>query len=368
MKHWYEVTNVDSIDSPALLVYPERIKENIQIIKSFVGGQCNRLRPHVKTNKMVEVCKMMIEEGIQQFKCSTIAEAEMLALSNARDVLMAYQPVGPKVDRWIQLIEAYPNTNFACILDNVSSIEILGRHAAKKGLRLNVFLDIDVGMGRTGASISEVPHLWNSLCGYDSLVLKGVHGYDGHISNPDQDIRLQESELSYKILKEAFEYLQAKNPNTLEIVIGGSPSFSSHATRSDVVCSPGTFVFWDWGYRQRIAEQPFLYAAVLLTRVISIISPTRICVDLGYKAVASDPPLPRVQFLNASGLEVIFQSEEHLVLSVDDSSQYSLGTVLYAVPTHICPTVNLYNSVSVIQEYHNKTTWQVIGRNRKLNI
>ncbi|WP_164108521.1 MULTISPECIES: D-TA family PLP-dependent enzyme [Sphingobacterium] len=368
MQHWYEVIDVESIDSPALLVYPERIRANIQFIKSFVNGACSRLRPHVKTNKMVEVCKMMIEEDIQQFKCSTIAEAEMLALSNARDVLMAYQPVGPKLDRWIQLIKAYPNTHFSCILDNVTSIEALGQKAGYEGLSLSVYLDIDVGMGRTGAAISDVFRLWDSICQYDSLLLKGVHGYDGHICNPDQDIRLQESELSYNVLKQAFDYLQQRNAHSLEMVIGGSPSFSSHAKRSDVVCSPGTFVFWDWGYRERIPEQPFVYAAVLLTRVISIISPGRICVDLGYKAVASDPPLPRVQFLNADGLEVLFQSEEHLVLSVDDSSQYPIGTELYAVPTHICPTVNLYSSVSVIQKHRNKTTWQVVGRNRKLNI
>lgn len=368
MQHWYEVTKVDNIDSPALLVYPERIRANIHIIKTFVDGDCTRLRPHVKTNKMVEVCKMMIEEGIQQFKCSTIAEAEMLALSNAKDVMMAYQPVGPKLDRWIQLIEAYPNTHFSCILDNVRSIEALGQKANYKDLKLSIYLDIDIGMGRTGAAVSEVFRLRDSIGSYDGLVLKGVHGYDGHINNPDQTVRLQESELSYATLKQAFDYLIERTSNTLEMVIGGSPSFSSHAKRSDVVCSPGTFVFWDWGYRERIAEQPFVYAAVLLTRVISVISPSRICVDLGYKAVASDPPLPRVQFLNASGLEVLFQSEEHLVLSVEDSSQFPIGTVLYAVPTHICPTVNLYNSVSIIEEHCNKTTWQVIGRNRKLNI
>ena len=59
----------------------------------------DNLRPHVKTNKIAEVCRMMMDAGITKFKCATIAEAEMLAIINAKDVLLAYQPTGPKADR-----------------------------------------------------------------------------------------------------------------------------------------------------------------------------------------------------------------------------------------------------------------------------
>ncbi|MFD2554950.1 D-TA family PLP-dependent enzyme [Sphingobacterium tabacisoli] len=368
MQQWYEVADPDSIDSPALLVYPERIKGNIQLIKGMVDGHCERLRPHVKTHKMIEVCRMMMEEGIEQFKCSTIAEAEMLALVNAKDVLMAYQPVGPKLSRWGKLVRTYPNTEFSCVLDNPVALDEMGAYAGKEKLRFSVYFDIDLGMGRTGASLTVLEELCDHIDQHPLLTLKGVHGYDGHISNPDVSIRKREADESYRILKEAVTYLQRRYPSPMDMVIGGSPSFSSHSLREDVVCSPGTFVFWDWGYRQRVPDQKFDYAAVLLTRVIAVISPIQICVDLGYKAVASDPPLPRVSFLNGDHIEVLFQSEEHMVLIVDDSQKYPLGMVLYAVPTHICPTVNLYQQVSVISEGEVKKEWTVIARNRKLSI
>src|SRR5436190_19058034 len=107
MENWYDVTNIDELDSPALIVFPDRIKYNIQLAIKMVGN-VNRLRPHIKTHKSKEVSLLMIEAGIKKFKCATIAEAEMLAQCSARDVLLAYQPLGPKLNRFITLIKKYP--------------------------------------------------------------------------------------------------------------------------------------------------------------------------------------------------------------------------------------------------------------------
>ncbi|HEY0610599.1 MAG TPA: alanine racemase, partial [Chitinophaga sp.] len=89
---WYTINNVDQIDSPALLVYPARIRENIDTAKAAIDD-VQRLRPHVKTNKIAEVVQLMQDAGIQKFKCATIAEAEMLGKVHAADALLAYQPV-----------------------------------------------------------------------------------------------------------------------------------------------------------------------------------------------------------------------------------------------------------------------------------
>ena len=44
---WYKVSNVDDVASPALLVYPERVEENIRRMIRIAGG-VDRLRPHMK--------------------------------------------------------------------------------------------------------------------------------------------------------------------------------------------------------------------------------------------------------------------------------------------------------------------------------
>lgn len=149
--------------------------------------------------------------------------------------------------------------------------------------------------------------------------------------------------------------------------MGGTPTFPIHAQRENVECSPGTFVFSDWGYKHLLPDEPFEYAALVISRVISIVDEHRVCTDLGHKSVAAENPLPRVHFLNAPGAEPIGQSEEHLVLRVEDSSQYTTGDVLYGVPVHICPTVALYDSASIIENGKKVAEWEVVARKRSIN-
>ena len=114
------LADTTGIDSPALLVYPAIVKDNIRVAKEMIGD-VNRLRPHVKTNKTAEVNQFMLDAGVAKFKCATIAEAEMLGSLHAPDVLLAYQPTGPKITRLIALSKVYPATTFSCLIDNPAS-------------------------------------------------------------------------------------------------------------------------------------------------------------------------------------------------------------------------------------------------------
>ena len=83
MNDWYHIHNVDSVDFPALVVYEERVKENIQLLTKMIDD-VSRLRPHVKTHKCREAAMLQLQAGITKFKCATIAEAEMLGMVEAR--------------------------------------------------------------------------------------------------------------------------------------------------------------------------------------------------------------------------------------------------------------------------------------------
>lgn len=104
MEDWYRIANPDGVITPALLVYPERIEHNIDLMLRMAGGP-EWLRPHVKTYKNAEIIKMQLAKGISRFKCATIAEAELLAQSGAPDVLLAMQPVGANIGRLGKLIK-----------------------------------------------------------------------------------------------------------------------------------------------------------------------------------------------------------------------------------------------------------------------
>src|SRR3954469_13017394 len=102
---WYRVSNVDDVASPALLVYPDRVEENIRRMIRIAGG-VDRLGPHLKTNELPGVSPMQVAQGLAEFQDATIAEAEMVASCGAPDVLLAYQPVGPNVTRMIELVKS----------------------------------------------------------------------------------------------------------------------------------------------------------------------------------------------------------------------------------------------------------------------
>ncbi|MEO5889059.1 MAG: D-TA family PLP-dependent enzyme, partial [Ferruginibacter sp.] len=296
--NWYEIKNIDTLDSPALVVYQERIQQNIRLLISMVNNDTARLRPHVKTNKIAEVCKMMMDAGISKFKCATIAEAEMLAIIGAPDVLLSYQPVGPKIDRYIRLVIQYPQTHFSCLSDNIDAAGQLSELFIANDLAADVFIDLNNGMNRTGVLPAKALMLFEALKLLPGIKVIGLHVYDGHIHDTDVALRKQNTDLGYNKVIILAEAIEAISGTKLIIVAGGSPTFPVHAQRKDIECSPGTFVFWDYGYKNNFPDEPFDYAALVITRVISVIDEFTITTDLGHKSVAAESPLPRVFFLN----------------------------------------------------------------------
>jgi D-serine deaminase-like pyridoxal phosphate-dependent protein len=152
------------------------------------------------------------------------------------------------------------------------------------------------------------------------------------------------------------------------VVAGGTPTFGFHAARGDVECSPGTCVFWDAGYGNKLRDLDFVPAALVLSRVISKPGDHRLCLDLGHKALASEMPHPRVSFLNLPDAKAVAHNEEHMAVETERSSEFEVGDCLYGVPWHICPTVALYAEAIVIQNGRAAGAWKVAARDRRLTI
>lgn len=365
---WYNIQNINEIDSPALVVYPNRINKNIERMKEIIGG-IQRLRPHIKTHKMAEVVALQQQHGIQKFKCATIAEAELLGQSNAVDVLLAYQPIGPKAIRLANLIDHFPKTKYACLVDDQNAAQYLSDIFQSKNKVLEVWLDLDVGQHRTGVFADnralDLFLLCKKLKGIEPV---GFHVYDGHIRDTDFNLRKKRSDECFQLVEKLVSEITLLGLDSPKIVAGGSPSFTVHAQRKNVDCSPGTCLLWDYGYHHLLPEQQFHYAALVISRIISKPSHNLICVDLGHKSIASENPFPRVYFLNLPNAKAIGQSEEHLVLDVEDNSKFEVGMVLYGVPIHICPTCALYEKAYVVESGMVKKEWRVIARDRQLTI
>ncbi len=365
MEEWYRIANEHEVDSPALLVYPGRIRSNITLVKALVPDAAV-LRPHVKTHKMAEVTQLLLAGGITRFKCATIAEAEMLAGAGAADVLLAYQPAGPKIRRLAALVGAFPRVQFACLVDNEQTARELA--SAFAGRTMNVYVDLNVGMNRTGVPPENAVALYRYLQTLPSLGVVGLHAYDGHIHDTDLAVRQRQADEVFARVAAVRESLEALTGAPLKLVMGGTPTFPRYAGQPGVEVSPGTFVFWDEGYRTTLPDLLFAVAAVLLVRVISKVDAHTLCLDVGHKSVAAENPLPRIRFLNVADAKPLSQSEEHLVVRVPDADKHPVGQVWYGVPWHICPTVALYDSVWVVEDHRCVKSWKVIARDRAISI
>ena len=360
---WYHLTDPDTIDSPALLINPELVRHNIRETVR-IASDVQRLRPHVKTHKMRAVTDLLLAEGITKFKCATLKEARMLAEAGAADVLLAYPVVGPKATRLRQLAEEFPAIRFGCLVDSEVGARNLSAVFADAPKPIDGWIDLNVGMNRTGISPEAAPGLATFIQQLPGLNLAGLHAYDGHIRDTDFAIRCQHADKSFALATKVQQQIQENHNLSLPIVMGGTPSFSAHARRTNpsMQLSPGTFVFWDAGYGQILPDLPYKYAAVLLTRVISIIDDQTLCIDLGHKSVAAENPFPRVIFPDHPDATPVGQSEEHLVVKIPNARAHQPGDVWYGIPIHICPTVNLYDAVSVAENGRVTGEWVVTAR------
>lgn len=368
-KGWYKLTNEQAVDSPSLLVYKDRVVRNIQRMINITGSP-ERLMVHVKTNKTPQVVQMLIDAGITQFKAATIAEAEMVAQVGGKYIIIAHQLVGPKINRLVALRLRFPEVFIASLVDDQAVAQLHNDVFTKSDLTANVFIDVNNGMNRSGHPVNDgLLDLYHWLNAQSNLQVHGLHVYDGHLRDSNFDKRKDKIDHGFASVEELVTKIEASDLPKPIIIAGGTPAFTSHALREGVYCSPGTCVLWDWGYGDKLAEQPFEHAALVLTRIISKPAPGIVTVDMGHKAIAAENPIDkRIRFLNLENYILRSQSEEHGVLEVSNWDELKVGDALYGIPYHICPTVNLYEEMQVVNDGKVTETWQVVARKRKITI
>ena len=200
----------------------------------------------------------------------------------------------------------------------------------------------------------------------------GLHVYDGHTHQEAPAERRAAVLRQLEPVLALRKTLEAKGLPVPRIVCGGTPTFSIFAGLdiAGLECSPGTFVLHDSGYGSKYADLTgFMPAALLLTRVMSRPTPNRVTFDLGYKAVASDPPAgKRLVLLDVPDYEPVLQNEEHLVIETPLAGGFGLGAEVFALPTHICPTCAMHRSAYVVEGGQVVGQWDIVARDRVLTV
>lgn len=363
----YHFIGEERVVTPQIIYYKEAIEENTKRCIELAGGQVERLWPHVKTHKTRELIRMQVAMGIKRFKCATIAEAEITAECGAEHVLVSYALVGPNIQRFVNISKAMRSVTFWAMGDDLEQLKLLSDAAVKAGIQIPTLVDLNVGQSRTGTGIDTIEEFYKEASQMPGLTMRGFHCYDGQNHQIGFDTRKVACREVVRLVENVRTRIRAAGLFEDTIIIGGTPSSPCYVDISDYYISPGTIFIYDGRYEDDYPELNAWEAGAIMTRVISHPTPTTFTLDLGTKGISCDQSY-RGKLVDVEA-ESQFQHEEHWVWKMKpghESERPRIGSVLFVIPAHVCPSTVLYDSILVVENGALADQWQIAARKRKL--
>jgi D-serine deaminase-like pyridoxal phosphate-dependent protein len=364
----YRIEGIERVLTPALAIYSEHVDANIAVTLGMLGGDAGRWRPHVKTAKLACIMRRMVERGILTFKCATTLELATVCAAGAEDVLLGYPAVGANARR-VRELAGRVSTRISALVESTSHID------AWRGSNVGLFVDINPGMDRTGIQQSRVEEIVSLVAAIEAagLVFRGLHYYDGHVSNYELAEREKVAHRGYDRLMEITSTIQEAGFNIEEVITAGTPAFpctvSYEAFRNSSFihrASPGTVVYNDCSSLSMLPGLDYRPAALVVSTVVSHPSPHRLTCDAGHKTVSADAGVPTCAVLGRPDLMPGKPSEEHLPIeALDDIWIPAIGDTLYLVPMHVCPTVNNFDYAVLVEQGRITGVERVTARGRE---
>lgn len=347
---------VDLIDTPSLVIDLDAMERNIARMADFARKHQVRWRPHAKLHKSAEIALQLEKAGARGHCVQKVAEAEALAAGGVVNLYISNEVLAAtKLLRVARLAAqlAARGGRLALAVDSEEGIARLAEAMAVAGsdAGIDVFVEIDVGQGRCGVPPGpEAVVLAHAVARHARLRFAGLQAYHGRAQHlrgaaerRDAIAEVVRSAAHTRALIEA-----AGLP--VPLVTGSGTGTLVHEAASGVYgeLQAGSFLFMDADYarNERDPAQPaFEHALFVKTQVISTRATHAVC-DAGHKSHAIDSGLPLVHGLPPErALRYANGGDEHGILHPDGPKARlpALGRMLWLVPGHCDPTVNLYD-------------------------
>lgn len=364
-----EAAPLASLATPCLVVDMDRLENNVVRMSEAVRSRGVALRPHVKTHKSAEITALQLRHGAVGITVAKLGEAESLAGAGSADVLVAHELLTPEQVR--RLATLGESARVRCLVDSLEGATRLSESAHRLGVTLDVLLDVDTGLERTGVPSTDVVRVGGRISDLPSLMLTGVFSYAGYrpkLPDPDERRRWALREASGAV--SAAEDLRHAGIPAVDVSVAGS---SSAVTAGDVdgvtEVRPGTYVFGDANYARLGINAWEDCALQVLATVVSRPAPDRAVLDAGSKALSSDAPAivgdgyGYLQEHPSCRIERLW--EEHSVMKVGDADRdIQVGDVIGVIPNHVCPVINLFDFWYGVRDGHVESSFRVTARGR----
>jgi D-serine deaminase-like pyridoxal phosphate-dependent protein len=343
------IATCDQLATPSLVVSGPKVRRNISRLADYAARVKLDVRPHTKTHKLRQVAQMQLKQGAPGLTAAKVSEAEAIS-DPGQDVLLAYPPVARhRAERIAHLARS---RTVRAALDSFAAVEMMSAAAAEANTTVGLLVDLDVGMGRTGVQTpAETLTLAQAIDRASHVRLDGIMIYPGHISElPD------EQEVPMKAVRHMLQEtldLWLRQGLSAAIVSGGSTptAYQSHLIPEMTEIRPGTYVFNDMNTVRGGYCTLDDCAAYVIATVVSDAVPGQVVIDAGSKTLTKDISLSLAE--SGYGHVVEFPearitklSEEHAQIDITKCNERpTVGMRVSVIPNHICPCVNLQDTV-----------------------
>ncbi len=356
--------HIDQIDTPALVLDLDAFERNMKRLQDAVSSAGVRLRPHAKSHKCPEIALRQIQLGAVGICCQKVSEAAVFVDAGVSDIFITNQVVGEK--KVAHALDLATRARIGVLVDHEDQISAFANASAERQVSIDIYLEIDVGMGRCGvASIERAVAMAQQITAAPYLNFMGLQCYHGsaqHYRLPEE----RQQAIAAVCAKAAAAKAAIEDVGIrVERISGagtGSVMLESHSKLFNEV-QAGSYILMDRDYatnQRDPGDLPFEHALFVKTAVLSHPTANRAVVDAGLKASSVDSGMPVVwQRTDAKYLKA---SDEHGVLELTPDSTLKLGDYVMLVPGHCDPTVNLYDELIAIRGDRVEAIWPIAAR------
>jgi D-serine deaminase-like pyridoxal phosphate-dependent protein len=357
-----------SFNTPVLVIDLDAFEKNVADMAAYAKASGLRLRPHAKTHKCAEIARRQVAAGAVGVCCAKLGEAEAMAAGGIASILITSPVVSaPTIERLVAL--NHKIADLEVVVDNPDNARALSA-AAGSGKRLNVLIDIDPGIRRTGVASAEAAvSLAQAIATLPALNLIGVQYYCGRQQHIESYAERRTD------IIDRTDYLRGIVDALTEagfpprVITGGGTG--TH--RIDVELGllnelqTGSYIFMDRQYNEcdisGEGTPGFATSLLIDARVVSANTQGLGTIDAGFKAMATDGGPPTVLAGAPVGAAFHFMGDEHGLVLFGEASPPVGSIVTLAVP-HCDPTVNLYDFYHVVRGDTLVDIWPIEGRGR----
>lgn len=355
----------NELPTPTVLIDLPTMQHNIEVMAEHARTLGVALRPHWKTSKVAEVGEKQIAAGAIGLSAATAGEVAALVAAGVGDVFWAYPPVGTARVR--AALDAHAATRLIVGVDSPESVAELAAAATASTTTIDVRLEVDTGLGRTGVKPEDAVTAARALAVLTGIRIEGVFTHEGHVQGvgTDPEKRAATGVAAGRQLVQAAEAIRADGIPLTSVSVGSTAGAKSAPTVSGVTeVRPGTYVYGDENQVAIGTVRPHDTAMTLLSRVISVQRGEPVLVDAGIKAMSSDGSTHgdgRIGTIVSAGGGILASgNEEHGYLR--GSAALEVGDLIRVRPNHACGLSNMHSHVVVIDNDVVVDVWPVLGR------